>query len=312
MTMAENLIRRPARRALDRRRRRGDSEWRAGSFNGLESAMTSSTPPTTGPLSPTPLAAAKACHALGWSVIPIEPGGKRPLVRWERFQHKPSTDLEILSWFSRWPGANLGIVTGAVSSLVVLDVDPRHNGNQSLEDLCREHGALPDTVEAQTGGGGRHLYFRHPGTVVHNRTALAPGLDLRGDGGMVVAPPSLHASGRHYCWRAGHGPDRMAPAPMPDWLHRLGHADSQHSGHPLTHWRHLVRDGVGEGARNNAIASMSGHLLFHGVDPEVVLELMLCWNRVRCRPPLPDEEVANTVDSIARTHIRHRETGEGG
>jgi len=65
-----------------------------------------------------------------------------------------------------------------------------------------------------------------------------------------------------------------------------------------------VEEGVEAGARNNTIASLSGHLLWRGVDPPVVMELLLCWNRVRCRPPLPDEEVARTVASITRTHRR--------
>ncbi|MFO1301135.1 MAG: primase alpha helix C-terminal domain-containing protein [Burkholderiaceae bacterium] len=77
-----------------------------------------------------------------------------------------------------------------------------------------------------------------------------------------------------------------------------------HTGHPLSHWRRLVGEGVAEGARNATIASLAGHLLWHQVDPHVVLELLLSWNRQRCRPPLADDEVAATVASIARTHVR--------
>jgi hypothetical protein len=63
-----------------------------------------------------------------------------------------------------------------------------------------------------------------------------------------------------------------------------------------------VREGVDEGSRNNALASLAGHLLWRGVDPQVALELLLAWNRVRCRPPLADNEVAQVVDSITRLH----------
>jgi hypothetical protein len=73
-------------------------------------------------------------------------------------------------------------------------------------------------------------------------------------------------------------------------------------GHPIAHWRRLVSDGVPAGERNNTIASLTGHLLRHGVDSAVVMELLLCWNRVRCRPPLVDEEVAAVVMSISRLH----------
>jgi len=194
-------------------------------------------------------------------------------------------------------------MAGAVSNLVVLDVDARHGGEESLAALVRAHGVLPRTIEAETGGGGRHLYFAHPGGVVPNRAGLAPGLDLRGDGGMVVAPPSLHASGRRYRWK--RPPEQSPLAPIPEWLLRMARPAGPRTGHPLAHWRRLVREGVAEGARNSTIASLAGHLLWHGVDTQVVLELLRAWNRARCRPPLEDEEVARVVESNARRHEDH-------
>jgi Bifunctional DNA primase/polymerase, N-terminal len=90
----------------------------------------------------------------------------------------------------------VGIVTGEISNLVVLDFDPQHDGNASIERLERQIAPLPVTVEVTTGGGGRHLYFAHPGGLVRNRAGLAQGVDVRGDGGYIVAPPSVHPSGR--------------------------------------------------------------------------------------------------------------------
>jgi len=246
--------------------------------------------------------------ARGWSVIPAQAGEKRPLVRWEDFQHRLPTEDELQKWFARWPDANIAIVTGAVSGLVVLDVDPKHGGEQSLVELERRFGPLPQTITAVTGGGGRHFYFAHPGDEVRNRAGLAPGIDLRGDGGLVVAPPSLHPSGRHYAWMAGCDPATLPPSAMPPWLLVLARGQTPHLGHPIGHWRALVRNGVDEGTRNTTIASLTGHLLWHGVDPEVLLELLLCWNRVRCHPPLSDDEVVRTVESIERTHRRHQLT----
>lgn len=219
------------------------------------------------------------------------------------YQAQRADQDQIRAWFRRWPEANLGIVTGTLSGLVVLDVDPKHGGEASLAELERRHGALPATVEATTGGGGRHLYFRHPGGTVHNKVGLAPGIDLRADGGLVVAPPSMHPTGRRYAWTRAHGPDQAPLAPMPPWLLRLASAPGG-AGHSLAHWRRLVRDGVRQGERNITIASFAGHLLWHGVDPQVAFDLLLCWNRVRCRPPLDDDEVARVVDSITRLHAR--------
>lgn len=242
--------------------------------------------------------------ARGWSVIPVRPGDKRPLIEWQDYQQRlPGAD-EVRHWFARWPDTNLGIVTGAVSRLVVLDVDPAHDGVTGLNTLQKRHGALPETVEAVSGGGGRHLYFRHPGRPVRNRVALAPGVDLRGDGGMIVVPPSLHPSGRRYVWRVGHSPQEINLAPLPEWLFEEQIRKGSHAGHPIRYWRKLLAEGVSEGTRNNTIASLSGHLLWHGVDPKIVTELLLCWNRIRCRPPLPDAEVVRTVQSIVRLHER--------
>jgi hypothetical protein len=248
---------------------------------------------------------AAACAYLrrGWSVVPLRPGEKRPLIRWETFQNRRAAEAELDAWYTRWPTANVGVVTGAVSGLVVLDVDPAHGGDESLKRLERRHGPLPPTIAAQTGGGGRHIYFRHPGGLVRNRVGFAQGIDLRGDGGYVVAPPSRHPSGRDYVWERGRGPDDVQLADMPDWLvHRF--VGGEGAGHAFTYWRALVRDGVDEGRRNSTIASLTGHLLWHGVDADVALELLLAWNRLRCRPPLPDDEVASVVTSIARLHAR--------
>ncbi len=250
------------------------------------------------------LGAALGYARRGWSPIPIEARGKRPLVPWLEFQQRVASAEEIEGWYRRWPRANVGIVTGRVSGIVVIDVDPGHGGAESLERVQDEYGPVAHTVEAATGGGGRHLYFAQPATTLHNRVGMLPGIDLRADGGCVVAPPSRHPSGRRYTWVKGCSPDDIALAPFPPWAAPASPAT--HRGHSVAHWRELIREGVAEGARNDTLASLSGHLLWHGVDPEVALELLLAWNRARCRPPLPDEEVTQVVRSITRLHAREQ------
>jgi len=245
----------------------------------------------------------------GWSVIPIKPRTKRPLIAWEPFQHRLPRVEEVQQWYGRWPNAGVGIVTGAISNLVVVDVDVQHGGDNALAELVRRNGLLPPTVEAVTGSGGLHLYFAYPGRPLSSRVGWAPGIDLRADGGLVVAPPSVHPSGRRYEWKPGRDPDQVRPAPMPAWLVQEVAGEETRGGSPIAYWRALVRRGVTEGERNNAVASLTGHLLWHGVDQTVVLELLLCWNRARCDPPLPDDEVAAVVKSIIRTHLRHSPEG---
>jgi hypothetical protein len=237
--------------------------------------------------------------ARGWSVLPVRARDKRPLIAWELLQMTRPSVNELVEWFRQWPDANIGIVTGEISNLVVVDVDPKHGGDDSIERLQQRFDRLPPTVESKTGGGGRHLYFAHPGFPLRNRAGLAQGIDLRGDGGYVVAPPSVHPTGRRYVWARGRSPMEMLLAPLPRWLTAMR---GVRTGRSIAEWRQLVREGVREGQRNSTLASLAGHLLWHGVDPAVTLELLLAWNRMRCCPPLHDSEAAQVVESISRLH----------
>ncbi len=142
------------------------------------------------------------------------------------------TDIEL--WWDRWPEANVGVVTGWASALVVVDVDPRNGGDATLAALEASDGALPATVTCLTGGGGRHLYFAHPTNLVPSRP-LGAGLDLKAEGGVVVAPPSQHACGARYRWQPGHGPGEHELAALPDWLERLSVSliESRAAGPPV-------------------------------------------------------------------------------
>jgi len=193
--------------------------------------MDTRVPPTDRPLA----RAALEAVGRGWSVVPMHTAtagrcscgdpscpapGKHTHIAWKRRMREAATTEQVRQWWRRWPEANLGVVSGAVSGLVVLDIDPRHAGGDSLALFESIHGPVPHTVESLTGGGGQHLYFRHPGTAVPCRT-MAPGLDLKGDGGLVICPPSVHLSGRVYVWEAGCAPGELALAELPRWLPAL-------------------------------------------------------------------------------------------
>ena len=239
---------------------------------------------------------------LHWSIIPIRARDKRPAIKWAEFEQRRADEDEVNEWFKHIPDANVAIVTGNISGLVVLDIDVRQGGDESLAQWERQHGPLPSTLEVISGGGGRHLYFKHPGGTLHNRVGVASGIDFRGDGGCIVAPPSIHSSGKVYQWRKGHEPGNIAMAEMPNWLLNVVSGKSTGGGHSLQYWRQRIRESVPKGERNNTLASLAGHLLWHGVDAEVVQELLLSWNQVRCQPPLKVDEVVKTVNSIMRLH----------
>lgn len=151
--------------------------------------------------------------ASGCSCTTVDCGspGKHP--RTLRGLHDATTDPDqVRAWWTRWSDANVGVTTGATSKLLVVDID-LPDGPASLARLEADHGRLPATCQQRTGSGGRQLLFTHPGRTVANRTGLEPGIDIRGDGGYIVVPPSRHTSGERYRW-VGHTPPAAAPA----WL----------------------------------------------------------------------------------------------
>jgi Bifunctional DNA primase/polymerase, N-terminal len=137
------------------------------------------------------LKAALSYARRGIPVFPCEPGGKRPLT-YNGFWDATMDARHIKAWWGRWPAANVGVPTGEKSGLLVLDIDQRGGGPESLALLERKNGPLPKTARSRTGGGGMHVFFRYPvGEEVRNSAGwLGPGLDVRGEGGYVVVPPS--------------------------------------------------------------------------------------------------------------------------
>jgi len=230
--------------------------------------------------------------------------GKHPLL--SDWPQRASTDeAEIQQWWDEWPDANIGVATGAASGLVVLDVDPDKDGDDSLEALIDEVGGLPDTPEVLTGGGGRHFYFRHPGGQVPNSAGtLGPGLDVRGDDGFVIAPPSTHISGRDYAWEASAEIADVPLAELPDALRqRLRRRESMRT-RKQPDWVNTALRGVGEGQRNETAAKLAGYFLGDGMRADQVTFLLNASFGPNCRPPLPADEIGRVVESVARTRTR--------
>lgn len=179
----------------------------------------------------TPLDAAIRYAGQGWAVFPCHepmPAGcscRRPDCsspakhpRTPRGLHDATTDLKTIArWWRRWPSANVAVRTGSESGLVVLDLDPRHDGFATLAELQRRHGALPPSPAVRTGSDGRHYWFSHTGPPIPNSAGrLGPGIDVRGDGGYVIAVPSRHITGGSYQW------ETTAPlSPLPAWILKI-------------------------------------------------------------------------------------------
>lgn len=142
--------------------------------------------------------------------------GKHPIPR--SGLKEATTDPEkIKAWWTQYPDANIAIVTGAISGIVVVDLDGQEGKNEWAE-LVKQHGATPRGWRIKTGGGGRHVYFAHPGGEVRNTAKrIGAHIDSRGDGGYVLAPPSVHASGGQYEFASDDVRDLEFPA-MPAWV----------------------------------------------------------------------------------------------
>lgn len=206
---------------------------------------------------------------------------------------------------------NVGIVTGEKSGIVVLDIDPRHDGDETLAALEKKHGPLPLTWRFLTGGGGEHIIFRHPGGTVPNSAGhIGKGIDVRGDGGYIVAPPSKHESGRIYAISVDHDPESVPLADLPDWLLSLLRSapmqgETTQAAAP-EEARKRFQEIIAEGGRNDMLARLAGHLLRRRIDPWIALELLASWNATHCQPPLQGEEVKAIVGNIAACEIKRR------
>ena len=186
--------------------------------------------------------------------LPVFPArrDKRPLTP-NGLLDATTTPAVIRSWWARWPDANVAVRAGRPSGLVVLDIDGQ-DGADSLFELERQHGELPETASVVTPRGGSHFYFRWPGVPVKTTAGvIAPGIDVRGDGGYALVPPSETEDG-------AYTRDCEAPvAVMPAWLVEMTRdepADTRRPVVPAEEWVALLRGGIpgpsaGAGAQRN-------------------------------------------------------------
>jgi replicative DNA helicase len=231
----------------------------------------------------------------GFSVIPVATN-KRPLVEWVEFQKRLPTEEEVNAWWDKYPEANIGIITGKISNLVVVDVEA--GGDVSW---------LPDTAIVQTGGGGYHYYYKYDSRVT-NKTRIKELTDIRGEGGFVVAPPSTHASGKMYLWKK-----RCEFSEFPRELLRFFVVpkifDPDSTNYVSRDWEGIT-DGVTSGSRNDSAAAIIGKLLRafpRNMWDTTVWKMVTDWNSKNA-PPLGEKELRSTFNSIAR---RAHSNGQG-
>jgi Bifunctional DNA primase/polymerase, N-terminal len=257
----------------------------------------------------TPLGrAALALGRRGLRVFPVVSRAKKPAIG-NNLALATTDETVIRGWWRT--DFNVGIACGIESNIWVLDVDG-YEGEATLRRLEAKHGTVPTTVESITGRG-RHVYFRWPvGEEIRNSQLRAdmPGLDVRGEGGFVLAPPSVHPSGKAYAWSVDSA---RAFAAAPDWLLDLvaGRRVGEREATSPEDWRSFIGETFDGSHRAPAIARLAGHLMRRYVDPPVVVQLCVAFNTTRCVEPLSGEEVVNICDHIAARELARRKRGAG-
>jgi len=249
------------------------------------------------------LDAALSYAARGWAVFPLRPHSKAPATE-HGFKQATTDEAQIRAWWGARPDCNVGIRTGATSRLWVFDVDPRHNGTASLFTLQQRIGKW-ETVEVVTGWGGTHFYFawddaRPVGCQSGGKRALPEGLDVKGDGGYVVAPPSIHPdTGRTYEWELSAHPDDTPVASAPLALLELVYESTRRDGeHRKAAFEAPGAETVyADGHRDEALTSLAGRLRNQGFGLSDMLTAMHAYNEAHCVPPMPRAQVEKIVRS---------------
>lgn len=231
---------------------------------------------------------AKKYKDKGFSVIPITLKEKFPAIEsWKEYQNRHATNDELEKWFGNGSRNNIGIVTGGISGIAVLDFDSKE-AIQYSKDL-----KFPETPSVKTNKGFHYYYEYKEGVRNFQKRDDLPGIDLRGDGGYVVAPPSIHPSGYQYEWVEGKGLDDIPYEKLPDVI----------PGRSPNHKKLLkeLYTGTQEGNRNNHLARLVGSWVNDDLTFNECVENARIWNS-KNNPPLPEKEIVGVINSILQKH----------
>lgn len=234
----------------------------------------------------------------GWPVFPVSVETKHPLTPHGHLDAK--TDLgAIRHWWTKWPNAAIAVPTGATSGFFVIDEDydpdEGKNGYEAIRDWSREHGEFPDTVQSITGRGGYHLYFKHPGFHVKTQVDVIYGVDVRGDGGYIILPPSRHKNGSYYEWEYGLEDIPMAEAneAVLEFISLKDKEETESKSFQLP-------TVIPSGARNDTLFRLACSLQAKGVPDAGIMAAVKIANDEQCQEPLPQDELENLVSSALK------------
>ena len=246
----------------------------------------------------TALAEAAVKYAsMGFAVLPLKPRGKEPNIA-HGVKDATADVAQVKAWWERHPNDNIGLAMGAASGgIVAIDIDVDEDAGKDGYDTLRTwenaHGELPETATSITGRGGYHMLYRMEG--VGNSVGRDSAVDIRSDGGFIVAPPSIHPNGVAYQWE--FDPEEFPPADADDNVKAFV-ASVQPAKADGGERRKFERGAVGEGGRNDYLYRYGCGLRAKSIDPADIELLVRTANEADCTPPLPDAEVARIIESV--------------
>ena len=212
---------------------------------------------------------------------------------WKPFQTRDPFPEEIAAWNRILGPLNWALVLGKASGFVVIDIDPRHGGDTTVTKY-----PLPPTFTIRTPGGGWHYYFQCPSSGCASQPAFDRGIEIKGDGNIVLVPPSQKNG---VAYEIVDGMD-LPPAPLPSWAAPA--TKTRTGGGAPGEWSRLLH-GVAQGERNASCARLAGWFLARGLGRDAAQEILTAWN-LRNTPPLPDDEIAHCLASISGADVRRR------
>ncbi|WP_207647317.1 bifunctional DNA primase/polymerase [Parasporobacterium paucivorans] len=249
----------------------------------------------------------------GFSIVPLESRSKSRFLTEHGFNDASKDREQVIKWFQRWPNANIAIATGEKSKgLIVLDFDLKPdldiNGLDYLREWERQNGELPPTIEVISASGGTHLYYQSD-LVVDSTQGLfdsTSGVDIRGEGGCIIAPPSIGPSGKRYIFECSSYDNGLARADDQVFKFIIDGMQYKKEQKIANGNRFTLPEQILQGERDDVMFRLACSLLAKGVDDEKALMLMFQVNQENCLPPLPEHTIRKKLKSALRLREKGR------